>query len=47
MGEVTWVEIYAGGQLPGALGQVVNGLLKQGREQAGDGHQVWLPGVSS
>lgn len=39
------METDAGGQLPGVLGQVVNGSLKQGGEQSGDGNQAQLPGA--
>lgn len=45
MGEASWVETEAGGQVPGVLGQVINGSLKQGGEQSGGGNQAWLPGA--
>lgn len=45
MGAISWIEINAGELVPEALGQVGSGSLRQGGEQAWDGHLEWVPGA--
>lgn len=45
MGAISWIEINAGGRVPKVLGQIGNGSLRQGGEQARDGHLGWVPGA--
>lgn len=42
---ISWIEINSGRQVPKVLGQIGNGSLRQGGEQAWDGHLGWVPGA--